>query len=73
MFLHSLLVLIFILLIAGVFLWAIMRVPVVDDTMKQYIRIAVYVVVALVFIFWLFGLFGIGPGLTFGGVAFSHP
>ncbi len=69
MFLHSILVLFFVLLVAGVILWAITAIPNIDPTIKQYIRIAVYVVIALIFIFWLFGLFGIGPGLNLGGAA----
>ena len=71
MILHSVLVLFFILLICGVFLFAIRRFPGIDETVRQYIVLAMYVVIALVVIFWVFGLFGIGPGLSFGNAGGS--
>lgn len=66
--LHSVLVLLLVLLVAGVILWAIRAIPNLDATIKQYITIVVYVVIALVVLFWLFGLLGIGPGLSFGSM-----
>jgi len=46
------------LLIAAVFVWAIDQIPALDGTLKQLIKVAVYVVAAILVILFLVGLLG---------------
>ncbi len=52
--------LILILLVVGVLLWGLSRLPMVDATMKQIIYVIVVVAVAL----WLLSSFGEGHGFN---------
>lgn len=52
--LSTLLVIVLVLLVAGVFVWAIRKAPGIDDTMKQYAIIVVYVGAALYTIYALY-------------------
>jgi len=60
MFPAALIQVFFVLLIAGVLLWAVSAIPVLDATIKQFIRIAVIVIVAIWLIYVLMGMFGAG-------------
>jgi len=51
---------VFVLLIVGVLLWGLSRIPAIDPTIKQFIRIAIIVVVAIWLIYIMMGLFGAG-------------
>jgi len=57
--------LVLVLLIAGVLLWAISALPVIDPTIKQFIRIILIVIVAIYVLYFLFGLLVGGPAPGF--------
>lgn len=46
------------LLIAAVFVWGIDQIPALDATLKQFIKVVVYVIAAILVILFLAGLFG---------------
>lgn len=62
--LTSPLALIFILVIAGVILWALTQFPEIDATLARMIRVIVIVVCVLYVVYFLFGLFGGLPPLN---------
>lgn len=56
--------LIFILVIAGVILWALTQFPEIDATLARLIRVVVIVVCVLYVVYFLFGLFGGLPAIN---------
>ena len=53
-----------ILIIAGVILWAITKIP-MDAVIAQVIRVVVIVIVIIWLLYFLVGLMGSGPGPVF--------
>lgn len=62
--LSSPLALIFVLVIAGVILWALTQFPEIDATLARMIRVVVILICVLYVVYFLFGLFSGLPPLS---------
>lgn len=60
MFPAFLIQIILVLLVVGVLLWGLSAIPAIDPTIKQFIRVAIIVVVAIWLIYILAGVLGSG-------------